>query len=100
MNYWKFIESELPEWQEGWPEGQEGLLEGQEGLLEGQEGLPEGQEAVNFEDKFCNVWEEYGVELDRDRNLTPISKLVPATVNDLKWDCFTGQWLTKICVKN
>ena len=72
MNYWKFIYSESPEQQEGWPKGQEGFLE--------------GEEDVNFEDQFFNAMERYGVELDRDRNLTPISKLVPATVKDLKWD--------------
>ena len=54
-------------------------------------GLLEGKEVVNFEDEFCNPWKELGVELDRDRNNTPISKLILATVKDFEWDRFTGQ---------
>ena len=60
-------------------------------LPEGQEGLLAGKEVVNFEDEFCNSCKELGVELDRDRNNTPISKLIQATVKDLEWDHFTGQ---------
>ena len=79
MNYWNFLDC---------------------GPLEGQGGLPEGKEVVNFEDEFCNLCKEFGVELERDRNNTPISKLVPPTVKDLEWDCFTGQSSSKISIKN
>ena len=71
--------------------GQEVLVEIEEVVPEGEEGIPEGEHEINFEEEICTTWEEYAVELDRDRNVTPISKLVPVSVNDLKWDCFTGK---------
>ena len=84
--------------QEGVPEIEEGVPEGEEGFLEGEEGILEGEQEIKFEEEFCTAWEEYAVELDRDRNVTPISKLVLASVNDLKWDRFTGKCLnTNMC---
>ena len=77
MNYWKFMDSEKQK--------------GQEVVVEIEEGAPEGEKEINFEEEICTTWEEYAVELDRDRNVTPISKLVPASVNNLKWDHFTGK---------
>ena len=107
MNYWKFMDSKLQKGQEGQLEGQEGVPEREKGVPEGEEGIPEGEEGIpeekqniNFEEEFCTALEKYAVELDRDRNVTPISKLVPASVNNLKWDCFTGKCLTtNMCQK-
>ena len=93
MNYWKFMDSEKQK-------GQELVVEIEEEFLEGEEGIPEGEQKINFEQENYTTWEEYGLELDRDRNVTPISKLVPASVNDLKWDCFTGKcYNTNMCLK-
>ena len=84
MNYWKFLESEKQK-------GQELVVEIEEVVPEGEEGILEGEQEINFEEEICTTWEEYAVELDRDRNVTPMSRLVPASVNDLRWDCFTGK---------
>ena len=84
MNYWKFLDSEKQK-------GQEVVLKIKEGVPEVEEGILEGEQEINFEEEICTTWEEYAVELDRDRNITPISKLVLASVNNLKWDCFTGK---------
>ena len=85
MNYWKFLESEKQK-------GQELAVEIEEVVPEGEEGILEGEQEINFEEEICTTWEEYAVELDRDRNVTPMSRLVPASVNDLGWDCFTGKY--------
>ena len=63
--------------------GQERVREIEEGVLKGEEGFSEGEPKINFEEEFCTTFEKYAV--------TPISKLVPASVNDLKWDRFTGK---------
>ena len=47
-----------------------------EGVLEGEEGFLEGEPKINFEEEFCTGLEQYAVELDRDINVMPISKLV------------------------
>ena len=88
MKYWKFIDSCSPKRLDRW-------LGGQEELVEGQGGVPEGEENMNFEEKFCTALEKYAVELDNHRNVTPISKLVLASLNDLMWDCFTGKCSTR-----
>ena len=99
MNY--CMDSESQKGQEGWLEGQEGVpkrekgvLEGEEGISEGEQGILEGEENINFEEEFCTALQKYAMDLVRDRNVTPISKLVLASVNDLKWDRFTGKCLT------
>ena len=93
MNYWKFMDSEKQK-------GQELVVEIEEEVLEREEGIPEREQEINFEEEICTTQEEYAVELDRNRNVTPISRLVPASVNDLKWDRFTGNCQnTKMCLK-
>ena len=61
-----------------------------------QEGTSQEDDTVEqgFTD-LVDAESELFMEYERDRNNTPICKLVPATASDLKWDHFTGESKTK-----
>ena len=61
-------------------------------------GPPEENKCEKCEADFVHPRTELVMELEKDRNNTPISKLVPATVKDLEWDHFTKKSASEIGV--
>ena len=57
---------------------------------EQDEGTSEQDEDEEVDKDFLDPGRELVIEYERDRNNTPICKLVLATASNLKWDRFTG----------
>ena len=55
----------------------------------------EVKDVEKVQPRTCHPKEELWLQMELYRDNTQISKLVPATVKDLKWDHFTGESKTK-----